>query len=193
MKATEYILNTTNKLVAAFPTIKVLYKYDHDSMTHLIHVSPPIDPLINQEFRCLKEDVINHFILSYPAEAVLFIDEDDIDLVENPDVEKEGVLFAYKYIQDILTPSGLIYYDITFPKSVDTVLTANLLSLFTPKNKINLTSQPSKEVGNWFKSLFQKKNLDDTKSTPYSQINDEGLISKTSEKLAGENTYAMAA
>lgn len=99
MTSKGFIKNKMRALVEKFPDIKITYQFDKFLKTHIVEVLPKELFEISEEYKLLESEIIFEFDDIFLSESILFISEDSLNEIDNPEFElcgPEYVLFESK-------------------------------------------------------------------------------------------------
>ena len=87
MKAKDFILERLNKLANTFPEIKLRYELSRNTGTHIIEVIPLHVYESNEDYLMAEDAFEEEFNSLYPSEEIIFISENSLTEVKNPEYE----------------------------------------------------------------------------------------------------------
>jgi hypothetical protein len=96
MKAKKFILNELNALIKQFDSVKLRYKYDEDTTTHVIEVTPKTTYDSN-DFISQTSEMWSRFFARFPHEGMCFIPDDfpvGIDDIAAEELTLQGVSYS---------------------------------------------------------------------------------------------------
>jgi len=100
MKAKDYIINKLKDLVNLFPEMSFDYVYDELSVTHIIEVHPLGYYDSNISFRKKEAKIIFDFSNTFVSESIVFVSDESLIRVENPEFVIKSPDFSIKSIID---------------------------------------------------------------------------------------------
>ncbi|MBA7553273.1 hypothetical protein ES705_45863 [subsurface metagenome] len=86
MNAQEYINSKLNSLIKLFPELTFKYKYDKVKLIHIIEVEPLSEFKNNKEYLISEADFVYEFDNTYTPETILFVSEESLTRVNQPDI-----------------------------------------------------------------------------------------------------------
>ncbi|NCA86148.1 MAG: hypothetical protein EOM83_11340 [Clostridia bacterium] len=84
MNSHQYIENKLQKLVKEFPQITLLYEFDEVNETHVVEVSPLSVYENNNSYMEAEGDLTFDFDQRFFPEEIMFVSEDSLTRVTNP-------------------------------------------------------------------------------------------------------------
>lgn len=96
MTSKENLISELNKLAIMFPFSKYSYEYDQFSLIHIIQVWPVEQYNLDNNYKAIETKISIDFDDSFFPESVLFVSEDSLNQVVNPEVEIEGLFYGRK-------------------------------------------------------------------------------------------------
>jgi len=94
MNSKDYIKSRINKIINLFPTTRVRYEFIDHLKTHLLMVQPLDVFELNNEYKDLEADISIEFDNLFSPESILFVSEDSLNSVNNPELDIEGLLYG---------------------------------------------------------------------------------------------------
>ncbi|MFA5327735.1 MAG: hypothetical protein WC384_08100 [Prolixibacteraceae bacterium] len=85
MTSKEYIKNRLQSLLKDFPQITFFYQFDDRTDLHQVLVEPSSEFRLNMEFRNDEADFIFDFDSLFFPESIVFISEDSLIRIDNPE------------------------------------------------------------------------------------------------------------
>lgn len=87
MTSIEFVKSKLNDLFNKFNFIKIRYEYRLNTFTHLIEVLPLSFFEKNEEYMLLESEIENDFESFFPKENILFISENSLSEIKNPNIK----------------------------------------------------------------------------------------------------------
>jgi hypothetical protein len=100
MVAKDFIIESIDTLVEAFPGISVKYEDNEPSRTHFIEVLPNQIYLSNLEYQKFEENIVFEFIKKFPDQNICFISDDALVGINSVDYEVKGFLYGLIFSYD---------------------------------------------------------------------------------------------
>lgn len=85
MKSRKFIEHKLTELFAKFNDIKIQYEYRANTYSHIIEVTPLVFFKENECYITLEAELEEEFESLFPNENILFISEDSLSEIINPD------------------------------------------------------------------------------------------------------------
>ncbi len=83
--STEFLKDKLKKLYDTFSNIKIRYEYKLNTCSHLIEILPLSFFENNEEYVILEAEIEAEFETIFPDENIIFISEDSLSEIENPE------------------------------------------------------------------------------------------------------------
>lgn len=100
MKSKEFIIAKLKELAETFLSIRIRYKNDTITNTHLIEICPEILFKENEDYFDQEEKIEKEFYDSFSEEEILFISENSLTQIIDSDFEIDGSL-VYSELLDV--------------------------------------------------------------------------------------------
>lgn len=96
MKSTEFIETKLNELYAQFNDIKIRYEIRANTNSHLIEIIPLCFFEENEEYIACETKIEEEFESIFPSENIVFISEDSLTEIINPDFKLGYDIIVFK-------------------------------------------------------------------------------------------------
>lgn len=111
MTAQEFIKNQIKLLALNFPFGKYAYEYDKFSGIHIIQVHPIEQYESSNPYKEAEVKISVDFDNAYYPESVLFVSDNSLNQVLNPEFEIEGMFYGlHPMVKSIINP-GFVNLD----------------------------------------------------------------------------------
>lgn len=94
MEIKEFIRARVQNIIASIPTLRASYEYLSDIDAHIIEIVPLQDFNQNEQYLTFEKDIYKEFASLYLPSTLLFVSEDSINRVENPEWTIEGTKYG---------------------------------------------------------------------------------------------------
>lgn len=94
MSASNFLKEKIQQMAFIFPFGKYSYEYDKFSGMHIIQVEPLSLYNFNEKYKDFETSLSINFDDTYYPESVLFLSDESLNKVTNPDFEVTGYLFG---------------------------------------------------------------------------------------------------
>jgi len=86
MTAQEYIIDGLTALSQAFPKITFGYKYNQAEAIHIVHAEPLVEFKNNTDYLIAESDIVYEFENLYLPETLMFISEESLTKIGEPEL-----------------------------------------------------------------------------------------------------------
>ncbi|MCK9204685.1 MAG: hypothetical protein M0P58_09675 [Bacteroidales bacterium] len=87
MKSKEYLIEKISRIAEIFSHLSFRYQYDIIDQTHIVEVKPLEDFNSNEDYATYEADLTFSFDQKFFPESVMFVSEDSLTKVTNPEFE----------------------------------------------------------------------------------------------------------
>lgn len=129
MSSKEYIKDKLTQIIKVFKRAKFNYEFDELSNIHAIKVLPSDFYEINDDFAEFQSSLIEFFIEHYPNESVLFISDESLIDVINPEFTAIGDFYIDPFKKIDLLNKLLKSFDYSFDKKPEKIAGENNYAL----------------------------------------------------------------
>jgi hypothetical protein len=99
MKSKEFIKNKLEQLSKEFQEISIRYQFDKRDLTHIIEIKPLKEFNDNSSYQEKEAEITYEFEQLFFPETILFISENSLTKITEPELEYNMNLAAYISIQ----------------------------------------------------------------------------------------------
>jgi hypothetical protein len=85
----KFIEDKLKMLFDRFPKANIRYEHRENSNTHLVEVTP-LFFYNNESYRIIETEIEDEFEMLYPGEIIIFISEDSLNKICEPNIEYLG-------------------------------------------------------------------------------------------------------
>ncbi|WNM19484.1 hypothetical protein [Flavobacterium capsici] len=85
----KFIEEKLKMLFERFPKANIRYEHRESTNTHVVEITP-LFFYNNDSYRVIETEIEDEFEVLFPAETIIFISEDSLNKISNPNIEHLG-------------------------------------------------------------------------------------------------------